>query len=134
MQAVGPNLKIYRIAVQLVEGLSRSIELFRFWILLSTTCMFLNLDLLWGTAPPTYFWMLSQTHVNGWSRVIASQNGGLTDYIFPFRLKILQWSCHLFNYCNKKENQNWKISHFINLKLNLHWSYENYMALVLDTI
>ena len=29
------------------------------------------------------FWMLGQTQVNGWSRVIASQNGGLTDYISP---------------------------------------------------
>ena len=28
--------------------------------------------------------------VNGWSRVIVSQNGGLTDYIFPFRLRVLQ--------------------------------------------
>ena len=34
--------------------------------------------------------VLGQTHVNGWSRVIASQNGGSTDYIFPFRLRVLQ--------------------------------------------
>ena len=34
--------------------------------------------------PP--FMMLGQTHVNGWSRVIASQNRGSTDYIFPLRL------------------------------------------------
>ena len=48
--------------------------------------------------------MLGQTHVNGWSRVIASQNGGSTSYIFSFRLRILQWSLHLFNYwdINKK--------------------------------
>ena len=32
---------------------------------------------------PTFHRMLGQTHMNGWSRVIASQNGGLTDYIFP---------------------------------------------------
>ena len=48
--------------------------------------------------------MLGQIHVNRWSRVIASQNGGSTNYIFPFRLRILQWSLHLFNYwdINKK--------------------------------
>ena len=50
---------------------------------------------------PVFIGMLSQTHVNGWSRVIASQNGGLTSYIFPFRLRVLQWSRHLFNYWNK---------------------------------
>ena len=33
---------------------------------------------------------LGQTHMNGWSRVITSQNGGSTDYIFPFRLRVLQ--------------------------------------------
>ena len=32
---------------------------------------------------PLFYRMLGQTHVNGWSRVIASQNGGSTDYIFP---------------------------------------------------
>ena len=52
-------------------------------------------------APSPFFWMLGQTHVNGWSRVSASQNEGSTDYIFPFRLRVLQWSCHLFNYWNK---------------------------------
>ena len=50
---------------------------------------------------PVFFKMLGQTHVNGWSRVIASQNGGSTNYIFPFRLRVLQWSRHLFNYWNK---------------------------------
>ena len=45
--------------------------------------------------------VLGQTHVNGWSRVIVSQNGGLTDYIFPFGLRVLQWSRHLFNYLDK---------------------------------
>ena len=34
-------------------------------------------------APGPFFRMLGQTHVNGWSRVIASQNGGSTSYIFP---------------------------------------------------
>ena len=53
-------------------------------------------------APPALFYgVLSQTHVNGWSRVIATQNGGSTNYIFPFRLRILQWSRYLFNYLNK---------------------------------
>ena len=46
--------------------------------------------------------MLGQTHENGWSRVIASQNGGSTNYIFSFRLRVLQWSPHLFNYWKKK--------------------------------
>ena len=47
---------------------------------------------LWETAPPTPFLydVLGQTHVNGWSRVVASQNGGSTSYIFPLRLGVLQ--------------------------------------------
>ena len=51
--------------------------------------------------PRPLFMMLGQTHVNGWNRVIAFQNGGLTRYIFRFRLKVLQWSHNLFNYWNK---------------------------------
>ena len=47
--------------------------------------------------------MLGQTHVNGWSRVIASQNGGSTSYISPLRLGVLQWSRHLFNYWENKK-------------------------------
>ena len=60
---------------------------------------------LWETAPPTPFLydVLGQTHVNGWSRVVASQNGGSTSYISPLRLGALQWSRHLFNcWKNKK--------------------------------
>ena len=53
--------------------------------------------------PAFYDVVLGQTHVNGWSRVVASQNGGSTDYIFPFRLGILQWSHHLFNYWKNKK-------------------------------
>ena len=54
------------------------------------------------TAPPApFFRLLGQSPVNGWSRVIASQNGGLTSYIFPFKLRVLQWSHHLFNYWDK---------------------------------
>ena len=57
---------------------------------------------LWETAPPAHFLRcLGQTHVNGWSRVIASQNGGSTSYIFPLRLGVLQWGRHLFNYLDK---------------------------------
>ena len=52
-------------------------------------------------APGPFYGMLDQTHVNGWSRVIASQNGGSTSYIFPLRLGVLQWSRHLFNYLDK---------------------------------
>ena len=52
-------------------------------------------------APGPLYEMLGQTHVNGWSRVIASQNEGSTSYIFPLRLGVLQWSRHLFNYLDK---------------------------------
>ena len=52
-------------------------------------------------APGPFYEMLGQTHVNGWSRVVASQNGGSTSYIFPLRLGVLQWSRHLFNYLDK---------------------------------
>ena len=52
---------------------------------------------------PRFYRMLGQTHVNGWSRVIASQNGGSTDYIFSLRLGVLQWSRHLFNYWKNKK-------------------------------
>ena len=34
--------------------------------------------------------VLGQTHVNGWSRVIVSQNEDLTSYIFLFKLRVLQ--------------------------------------------
>ena len=53
--------------------------------------------------PAFYGMMLGQTHVNGWSHVIASQNGGSTSYIFPLRLGVLQWSRHLFNYWKNKK-------------------------------
>ena len=55
-------------------------------------------------APDPFFYrMLGQTHVSGWSRVVTSQNGGSTDYIFPLRLGVLQWSRHLFNYWKNKK-------------------------------
>ena len=52
---------------------------------------------------PIFYMMLGQTHVNGWGRVVASQNGGSTDYISPLRLGVLQWSRHLFNYWKNKK-------------------------------
>ena len=52
---------------------------------------------------PPFMMMLGQTHTNGWGRVIASQNGGSTSYIFPLRLGVLQWSHHLFNYWKNKK-------------------------------
>ena len=52
---------------------------------------------------PFYEIVLGQTHVNGWSRVIASQNGGSTSYIFPLRVGVLQWNRHLFNYWKNKK-------------------------------
>ena len=58
-------------------------------------------------APGPISWdVLGQTHVNGWSRVIVSQNGDSTSYIFPFRLRVLQWSRHLFNYWKNKKTMN----------------------------
>ena len=63
--------------------------------------------LLWsavrGRAPGPFYEMLGQTHVHGWSRVIASHNGGSTSYIFPLRLGVLQWSRQLFNYWKNKK-------------------------------
>ena len=47
--------------------------------------------------------VLGQTHVNGWSHIIVSQNKGSTDYIFPLRLRVLQWSRHLYNYWKNKK-------------------------------
>ena len=72
------------------------------WLLSVHSVLFIIGRDMWETAPPARFMrMLGQTHVNGWSRVIASQNGGSTSYIFPLRLGVLQWSRHLFNYLDK---------------------------------
>ena len=60
-------------------------------------------ELVKDRAPDLFYGMLGQIHVNGWSRVIVSQNGNSTDYVFPLRLKILQWSRHLFNYWKNKK-------------------------------
>ena len=38
---------------------------------------------------PAFYRMLGQTHVNEWSRVVVSQNGGSTSYISPLRLGVL---------------------------------------------
>ena len=54
-------------------------------------------------APGPFYGMLGQTHMNGWSRVVASQNEGSTSYIFALRLGVLQWSRHLFNYWKNKK-------------------------------
>ena len=35
--------------------------------------------------------------------MVASQNGGSTDYISPLKLGVLQWSRHLFNYWKNKK-------------------------------
>ena len=47
--------------------------------------------------------MLGPTHLNGWIHVIVSQNRGSTNYIFLLRLRVLQWSRHLFNYWKNKK-------------------------------
>ena len=52
--------------------------------------------------------------------MVASQNGGSTDYIFLLKLGVLQWSRHLFNYWKNKKTIIEKIPHFIDMKLNLH--------------
>ena len=62
---------------------------------------FLGLVICERPRPLARFMMLG--HVNGWSRVVASQNGGSTSYIFPFRLRVLQWSRRLFNYWKNKK-------------------------------
>ena len=55
-------------------------------------------------APGPFFRMLlGLAHVNMWSRVIASKNGGSISYIFLFRLGVLQRSRHLFNYWKNKK-------------------------------
>ena len=91
-------------------------------ILLLDWKLFLSYLCVRDRAPSPLYDRMGQTHVNGWSRVIASQNGGLTSYIFPLRLEVLQWSRHLFNYWKNKKTIIEKIPHFINLKFNLHWS------------
>ena len=53
--------------------------------------------------PRLVFMMLGQTHMYGWSRVVASQIRGSTSYISPLRLGVLQWSRHLFNYWKNKK-------------------------------
>ena len=83
----------------------------------------LQMLVVWETAPPAcFYWMLGQTHVNGWSRVIASQNGGSTSYISPFRLRVLQWSRHLFNYWKNKKTMNEKFL----ILLIWNWIYIDY--------
>ena len=49
------------------------------------------------TPGPLFYRMLGQSHVNGWSRVIVSQNGGSTDYIFSLRLGIRILSIFIWN-------------------------------------
>ena len=53
--------------------------------------------------PKPVLWDVGPNPVNGWSRVIATQNGGSTSYIFLLRLGVLQWSRHLFNYWKNKK-------------------------------
>ena len=65
---------------ELVEFLKRNIDVFA-WN---------TYEAVGDRAPARFYMMLGQTHMNGWSRVVASQNGGSTSYIFPFRLRILQ--------------------------------------------
>ena len=78
------------------------------------------------TAPPARFIeLLGQTQVNGWSCVIASQNGGSTSYISPLRLRVLQWSRYLFNYWKNKKTM---IEKFLIL-LIWNWIYIDHRKL-----
>ena len=54
-------------------------------------------------APGPFLRDVGPNPLNGRSHVIAFQNGGSTSYIFPFRLRVLQWSRHLFNYWKNKK-------------------------------
>ena len=60
---------------------------------------------LWETAPQTHFYTGCWAKPTWMGGVVffASQNGGSTSYIFPFRLGVLQWSRHLFNYWKNKK-------------------------------
>ena len=51
-----------------------------------------SLGLIFSVGPNPYEW---------WDHVITSQNEGSTNYISPFRLRVLQLSRHLFSYWNK---------------------------------
>ena len=42
-----------------------------------------------NSTPDPFFWVLGQTHMNGWSHIIVSQIESLTDYISLFRLRVL---------------------------------------------
>ena len=55
--------------------------------------MYATSVLLQETVPLSCFELiaLGQIDMNGWSHIIASQNGDSTNYIFPFRLRVLQW-------------------------------------------
>ena len=69
--------------------------------ILVAICVQIRLRCVRDRTPGPFYRMLSQTHVNGQSCVIVSQNEGLTSYIFPFKLRVLQWSRYLFNYQDK---------------------------------
>ena len=54
-------------------------------------------------APGPFYEMLGQTHVNG-GVVLLSLKMEVRLVIFsPFRLEVLQWSRHLFNYWKNKK-------------------------------
>ena len=64
--------------------------------------------------------------MNGWGRIIAPQNGGSTNYIFPLKLGVLQWSRHLFNY--------WKNKKTIIEKNSSFYLYEIEFALIIGKL
>ena len=63
----------------------------------------LNLRVCERLRPRPLFLGVEPNHANRWSCVIAFQNEGSTEYIFPLRLEVLQWSRHLFNYWKNKK-------------------------------
>ena len=77
--------------------------------------------------------MLGQTHVNGWSCVIASQNGCSTSYIFPFKLGFYN-GVATYLIIGKIRKPKLKNSLFYLFEIEFALSIGNYMALDLNTI
>ena len=109
------HFRLYIFTIFPLRSLLLFLSLFVFILKVCSILVFTIISIMeisyvvWETAPSARSYeVLGQTHVNGWSRVIASQNGGSTSYIFPFRWRVLQWSRHLFNYWKNKKTMNEK--------------------------
>ena len=68
---------------------------------------------LWKTATSTHPILLGLTHANGWDHDgHPSKWEAYMKNVFPPKLRILQWSRHLFN-CKKNKKTLWIIHIFI---------------------